>query len=157
MVKSFQFPGIHQYGDRIQRICFPVRIAGQFTDVLFLNLRYYVPDPQPLFHCLNSFNKCLCPFCVGHILAGDACGNGQIMKLFVDGRSIGFQHERKQDGIGKAVGDAVFTSQGMGNGMDIPHIRFGKSPSCMVGGNEHLFTGFWIQAVLAGFIYIGKN
>lgn len=63
------------------------------------------------------------------VLGGDSGFDGEAGQLFMDSRSIGFQHQRKQDGIGQAVRDIVFPAEGMGYRMDIADIRFGKGAS----------------------------
>ena len=71
--------------------------------------------------------------------------------------TIGLQDHRKDHSIGQTVGNIIFPAQGVGDGMYISHIRFGKSASGVEGSMQHIAACVYVAAVRVYGINIFKN
>ena len=70
------------------------------------------------------------------------------MQLFMHRFPIGFKNQREDYRVGETVGDIVFSAQGVCDGVDISHVRFGKCAACVERGVKHISSGINIFSVV---------
>ena len=116
-----------------------------------------IADAEAFFHIFYSLYEPAGSFPAGGILIRDTCCDGKAGKLFVDLLSVSFQKHGQDHCVRQTVGHIVFAAKGVGNRMDIPHVRFGKRASRVEGCMEHIAAGFHIAAVIVSSIDIFKN
>ena len=82
---------------------------------------------------------------------------GKFSQLLVRGFSIGAKHDGEQDGVGKAVRDAVEAAKRVRKSMHGAHVGAGERETCAIGSVLHIQTGLFIVAVFIGFDKVFKH